>query len=159
MASLIYMSVTGSKQGLISSGCSTVASIGNKYQAAHEDEIFIYELTSHISRAENVLFQPVEIRKPVDKATPLFAQALDDNEKLDCEFKFYRTAPTGGNEFYFLLRLRSAVITDLRFFFPNSMTHNGMQPQESVSLKYATIEWEHIAARTSSCLFWQESSY
>ncbi|BES84868.1 hypothetical protein PEC302107_09770 [Pectobacterium araliae] len=103
MASLIYMSVTGSKQGLISSECSTVASIGNK-------------------------------------AIPLFAQALDDNEKLYCEFKFYRTAPIGGNEYCFLLRLKSAIITDLRFFFPNSMTHNGMQPQESASLKYATIE-------------------
>lgn len=37
MANNIYLTITGKKQGLISAGCSTFDSIGNKYQAAHQD--------------------------------------------------------------------------------------------------------------------------
>lgn len=32
MANLIYASIDGEKQGLISAGCSTLDSIGNRYQ-------------------------------------------------------------------------------------------------------------------------------
>ncbi len=74
MSNLIYLSVTGEKQGLISAGCSSLDSIGNKYQSAHENEIFVYELVNNISREENISLLPVEIRKPIDKATPLFAR-------------------------------------------------------------------------------------
>ncbi len=74
MSNLIYLSITGQKQGLISSGCSSLDSIGNKYQSGHENEIFVYELVNNISRAENISLHPVEIRKPIDKSTPLFAQ-------------------------------------------------------------------------------------
>ena len=39
MASHGYMSITGKKIGLISAGCSTQASIGNKCQVEHTDQI------------------------------------------------------------------------------------------------------------------------
>ncbi|QRN37382.1 Hcp family type VI secretion system effector [Pectobacterium carotovorum] len=159
MANLIYLKLTGIKQGLISAGCSSADSIGNKYQIAHEDEIFVYELMNRITRQDNVALNPVEIRKPIDKATPLIAQALGDNEKLTCEFLFYRTSQSGDNELYFKMVLRDAVINDIQFFYPNSLTHNETQPQESISFKFASIEWEHVVARTSSFLLWTDSTY
>lgn len=159
MANLIYLKLTGNKQGIISTGCSSADSIGNKYQSSHEDEIFIYELINHVMRAENVALYPVEIRKPIDKATPLLAQALGDNEKIFCEFSFYRTAQSGGNELYFKLLLRDAVINDIRFLYPNSLTHDELQPHETVSFKFASIEFEHVIARTSSYLLWNETVY
>lgn len=159
MANLIYLKLTGAKQGLISAGSSTVESIGNKYQTAHEDEIFVYELMNRITREENVALSPVEIRKPIDKATPLLAQALNDNEKLECELLFYRTSQSGGNELYFKILLKEAIINDIQFFYPNSMTHNETQPQESVSFKFASITYEHVMARTSSFLVWNHAIY
>lgn len=39
MANHGYMTITGKSQGLISAGCSTQDSIGNKCQAAHTDEM------------------------------------------------------------------------------------------------------------------------
>ncbi|PKX83510.1 type VI secretion system protein [Pectobacterium peruviense] len=159
MSNLIYLSVTGGKQGLISAGCSSLDSIGNKYQSAHENEIFVYELVNNISREENISMLPVEIRKPIDKATPLFAQAINDKEKLECVFSFYRTAQSGGNELYFKMKLRDALISNIRFFYPNSLTHNEVQPQESVSFKFASIEWEHVIARTSAYMLWQNVAY
>lgn len=159
MANLIYLTLTGERQGVISKGCSSVDSIGNKYQSSHEDEIFVYELVNQVARAENVALYPVDIRKPIDKSTPLLAQALNDNEKLTCKFMFYRTAQSGGNELYFKLLLRDAVINNIRFIYPNSLTHNELQPYEDVSFKFSSIEWEHVVARTSSYMLWHEVMY
>ncbi|MEQ9918886.1 type VI secretion system tube protein TssD [Pectobacterium aroidearum] len=41
MANYAYMTIEGKLQGLISEGCSTLESIGNRYQAGHTDEIMI----------------------------------------------------------------------------------------------------------------------
>lgn len=45
MAEIIYLTLKGSKQGLISAGCSSYDSIGNKYQENHLDEILVYSTT------------------------------------------------------------------------------------------------------------------
>ncbi len=55
MANTIYLTITGKKQGLISSGCSTYDSIGNKYQTGHENEIYVYSFDHDISREQNVI--------------------------------------------------------------------------------------------------------
>lgn len=45
MANLIFMKIKGKIQGLISEGCLSVNSVGNKHISGHEDEIFLcYEL-------------------------------------------------------------------------------------------------------------------
>jgi len=156
MANIIYLTLTGEKQGLISSGCSGVDSIGNKYQSGHEDEIFVLELLNHMSRSEHISLHPIEICKPVDKSTPLLAQAINDNEKLECAFALYRTAQSGGNELYFKMKLTDATISEIKLMCPSSVSHNETQPQESVSFKYASITWEHVIARTSAYSIWEE---
>lgn len=47
MAEPAFIKIEGSTQGLISSGASTEASIGNRYKSGHEDEIMAQEV-SHI---------------------------------------------------------------------------------------------------------------
>lgn len=54
MANLIYLTLNGDNQGLISSGCSSQPSIGNKAQTAHIDQIMIYEFTHGLNRDQNV---------------------------------------------------------------------------------------------------------
>lgn len=159
MANLIYATITGQQQGLISAGCSTLDSIGNKFQSGHEDEMFIYELVNHMTREQHVTLHPLEIRKPIDKSTPLLALAMNQNEQLTCLFNFYRTSASGGIEQYFKIRLSEATISDLSFYYPNSLTHNDVQAQESVSFKYATISWEHLLAGTSAYSLWNDRVY
>ncbi|PWC15806.1 type VI secretion system tube protein Hcp [Brenneria roseae subsp. americana] len=154
MANLIYASINGNKQGLISSGCGTHLSIGNKYQQGHEDEIFIYDLISYLEHHDNLSLHPLEIRKPIDKSSPLLAMSLSNHEVLQCEFVFYRISESGGIEKYFVIKLRDARIVELKLSAPHSMTQNDMPPQESVSFKYACIEWEHCKAGTSAYCLW-----
>ncbi|MDE1496953.1 Hcp family type VI secretion system effector [Xenorhabdus bovienii] len=159
MANIIYLKLQGNKQGLISSGCSTVDSIGNKFQKGHEDEILVNELSSNLSMHQNVNFQPIDIRKPIDKSSPLLSQALTSNEILTCEFFFYRTSMNGGLELYYKVKLTEASLVNLNFFCPNSITHNDAQPEESLSIKFKSITWEHVTAGTSSYSIWDERVY
>ncbi|WP_052705612.1 Hcp family type VI secretion system effector [Xenorhabdus doucetiae] len=159
MANIIYLKLQGSKQGLISSGCSTMESIGNKFQKGHEDEILVNELSSNLSMHQNVNFQPIDIRKPIDKSSPLLSQALTSNEILTCEFFFYRTSMNGGLELYYKVKLTEASLVNINFFCPNSITHNDAQPEESLSIKFKSITWEHVTAGTSSYSIWDERVY
>lgn len=159
MANIIYLTVTGNKQGLISRGASTIDSIGNKYQKGHEDEILIFEVSSNISMHQNVSFQPLEIRKPIDKSSPLFSQALTNNEILTCDFAFYRTALNGGMELYYKIKLTEASLVNLHCFYPNSVTHNDSQPEESISMRFKSITWEHVMAGTSTYSIWDDRSF
>lgn len=159
MANIIYMTIDGEKQGKISERCSSLDSIGNKYQSGHENEIFVYEMIGHLSRQQNSVHHPVEIRKPIDKATPLIAQALSSNEILNVGLTFYRTAISGGGELFFKVKLTGATLKDTRIYFPNSLTHNDVQPYESISIQYESITWEHVIAGTSSYSIWQDRVY
>lgn len=71
MGNLIYLTIEGKQQGLISRGCGTVDSIGNKCQEGKEDEIIIIEYSSTITRNQNVSHHPIEFIKNIDKLSPL----------------------------------------------------------------------------------------
>ncbi len=62
IANIIYLKLNGKKQGLISRACSSIDSIGNKYQNKHIDEILIYELSTSLYRDQNTSFQPIDIK-------------------------------------------------------------------------------------------------
>ncbi|HEK1095289.1 TPA: Hcp family type VI secretion system effector [Proteus mirabilis] len=159
MANIIYLKLNGKNQGLISKGCSTIASIGNKFQEKHKDEILVYSMSLNLSRNQNVSFNPIDIKKPIDKSSPLLAQCLTNNEKINCEFYFYRTSINGGLELYYKIKLTNAEIVNLTCFYPSSETHNEFQPQEEISIKYESITWEHIIAGTSSYSLWEDRVY
>ncbi|MFG1174577.1 Hcp family type VI secretion system effector [Erwiniaceae bacterium CAU 1747] len=159
MANLIYAVIKGKKQGLISAGCSTYSSIGNLYQAGHEDEIMVLSLETEISRAQHVNHQPVMFIKPIDKSTPLLGMAISDNEELDITFTEYRTSSSGANERYFTRKLRGAFLERIKTLSPHTQRHNDKQPEELILVRYATIQWEHHLAGTSGYSIWDERAY
>jgi type VI secretion system Hcp family effector len=154
MANLIYLTLNGQSQGLISAGCASQASIGNKAQPAHQDQILIYELSHGLSRNQNVNHQTVVIRKPVDKSSPLLNKAITENEILTCDFDFYRTNRSGMNELYYKVKLIDASIKELRLISPDTLKEPDSQPTESVSFTYNSVSWEHCLAGTSAYSLW-----
>ena len=80
MANLIYLKMTGEIQGLISAGCSSVDSIGNKAQPTHYDQIMVLGLTHGMTRVQNVNHQAVVMIKPLDKSSALLGKAISENE-------------------------------------------------------------------------------
>ena len=156
MASHSYMSITGEKMGLISAGCSTQDSIGNKCQVGHTDQILLLALNHTMTSFSNVshaVHNPILIHKPLDKSTPLLAQALADREALSCEIDLYRTFGAGQQK-YFSLLLKGARIVGITLDIPDVLMFNDAQPAEQVMLRYESITWKHHAASTSGFAFW-----
>ncbi len=156
MANNIYLSLNGTQQGLLSSGCSSYNSIGNAYQIAHLDEIMVYELAYSIMREQNVNHQALTFKKPIDKSSPLLAFAISNNERMDAIFNMYRTDKAGIQSLFYRIKLIKATIADISLVSPNSVTHNDAQPIESISLKYESITWEHVSSGTSGYSLWED---
>lgn len=159
MANDIFLTLKGAKQGLISAGCSTKDSIGNLYQAGHTDQIYLHQLNHSMSREQHVSHHPFVIVKPIDKSSPLIGIAISNNERLDALIEIYRTNQNGGRELFYSIKLTNVTITDVNIFYPNSSTHNESQPQESISLKYESISWQHHIAGTSGYSIWDDRVY
>lgn len=169
MAQPAYIKIQGSTQGLISSKASSEASIGNRYQAGHEDEIMAQEIEHIVTvPTDPQSGQPTgqRVHKPfiftcsLNKAVPLLYNALTKGERLtSVEIHWFRTATNGGSEHYFTTKLEDAIITDITLIMPNAQDKNNADKTElfKVSLNYRKIIWEHTAAGTSGSDDWREA--
>ncbi|CNH81297.1 hemolysin-coregulated protein [Yersinia pekkanenii] len=156
MANSIYVTVIGETQGMISAGCSTFDSIGNKYQVGHEDQIVVYSLEHAISREQHVNHGPISFIKPIDKSSPLWGVAISNNECMDVNFVFYRNSPSGANELFYSIKLTKAYISRVNIIYPHAIDHASNQPEEMITLKYQSITWEHHIAGTTGYSLWDE---
>ncbi|WP_445494594.1 Hcp family type VI secretion system effector [Photorhabdus sp. SF281] len=159
MSYMIYLTLSGKKQGLISAGCSTLDSIGNRYQKGYEDQIQILSLDHSMTRDQNVSHHPIQFIKPIDKSSPLLAMSIDCNESLNAAFIFLRTSQTGQLELFYEVKITEATIIDVSCVYPNSINNNEKIPYEKVQLKYKSISWSHITAGTSAYSIWDERIY
>ncbi len=159
MANIIWLTLQGRNQGLISAGCASLDSIGNKSQSGHRDQIMVMTVNHGLSRALNVNHQCLTFVKPLDKSSPLLGKAICENEVLDCEFSFYRTNPSGLNECYYLLKLLNARISSIHLQVPRVIDDSKGQPEEIIELSYESINWEHHIAGTSAYSLWEEQVF
>ncbi|MDE9495901.1 Hcp family type VI secretion system effector [Xenorhabdus bovienii] len=159
MSYMIYLTLNGKKQGLISAGCSTLDSIGNRYQKGHEDQIQVLSLDHSMTRDQNVSHHPIQFIKPIDKSSPLLSLAIDSNESLNGVFVFYRTNSAGQLELFYEVKITEATIVDISCVYPNSINSNDKMPYEKILLKYKSISWNHIIAGTSAYSIWDDRIY
>jgi len=161
MASHSYMSITGKRQGLISAGCSSQSSIGNKCQLGHQDEIMVLAYSHDMltgnegsiagGRSKHM---PIMITKAIDKSSPLLASALHEREEVECVINFYRTSSVGARERYYSIHLTGARIAHISQQVPHAIRMNDAEPQELVSIRYRDIAWAHIPGATSAYSTW-----
>lgn len=161
MANHGYMSITGKKQGLISSDCSIPDSIGNKCQLGHFDEIMVLAYSHNMVAGSDGTVtggrgqhMPIVITKNIDKFSPLIASALHDGEEVECVADLYRTSPMGSQEKYFTVRLSGARIAHMNIQVPHAIHMSDGQPQEIVAIRYRAITWSHVQTGTSSHSTW-----
>lgn len=153
-----YMSIKGQSQGLISAGCSTQDSIGNKCQEGHKDEIMVMSYNHNMLNTGNVRASthgPVVITKNIDKSSPLLAVALSNREELDCVINFYRTSQSGLREKYYTVDIRGCIIANLTVEVPHAVLLTDVEAQEHLALRYREIIWTHHLAGTSGYGSWE----
>ncbi|NUT81334.1 Hcp family type VI secretion system effector [Pseudomonas brassicacearum] len=161
MANHSYMTISGSQQGLISAGCSTQDSIGNKCQAGHEDEIMVLAYSHNMTAGDEGSIMggrgkhmPIVLTKNIDKSTPLLASALHEGEEIECKINFYRTSPAGFDEKYFTVMLSGGRIANISVQVPHAIHMSDAQPQELIAIRYREISWAHHQAGTSAYSSW-----
>jgi len=159
MGNSIYLTLSGKEQGLISSGCLSIESVGNKAQPTHRDQIFIYSISRSVSRGQHVNHHPVVFKKPIDKSSPLLGIALNNNELLEAKFDYYRTSQEGMQQLYYTVKIYEATIAELSEINAHSIISTGTQPEKTVMLRYKSISWQHHIAGTSGYSIWDDRVY
>jgi len=157
MSYIIYLTLEGDRQGLLSSGCSTVDSIGNRYQTGHENQIQVLGLNHTMIYESNIAHHPVCFVKPIDKSSPLLGVSISSNESVNATFDFYRTNSAGQLERFYEVKLGDARIVSVSATYPHSLNKPEAIPYEEVLLRYKSIAWSHKIAGTSGYSVWNES--
>ncbi|WP_347903519.1 Hcp family type VI secretion system effector [Pseudomonas purpurea] len=162
-----YLSITGTKQGLITAETFTQKSVGNIYQEGHEDQILVQAFQHQVIIPRDPqsgqptgqrVHKPLMITKVFDKSSPLIFAALTSGERLEnCHLAWYRTSVEGIQEHYFSIELVDALIVEVQSRMPNcqdpQMSH--FTHLEDVYFTYRKIIWTHEISGTSGSDDWR----
>lgn len=155
MSDIIYLKIVGERQGMISEGCGSEPSVGNRYQTGHENEIFVFSLQALLSSTvDGVNHHGIRFCKPIDKSSPLFAQAINNNERCSLDFSFYRINRWGRWEKYYHIEVRGAGITT---YSMHSQTEG--IPEEFITIHYDYIRSKHLIANTEYSVLLTPENY
>ena len=155
-----YLWLKGQKQGNIN---------GEVTQKGRENSIEVEYFQSKIVSPRDAAsglptgkrqHQPLVIRKPVDKSTPLLLSALVSNENLsEATFKFYKTNATTGSEIlFFSVKLENASIASHNTYNPQANDAGGsaVPAMEELSFTYQKITWTNEQFQTVAQDDWEE---
>ncbi len=90
-------------------------------------------------------YEPLLIRKRIDKSSPLIAKALVENQKIDATFKFFRPNPTGDGttEQFYSVEIKEGRVASMKQFLPDTIVPatSTEPPMEEVTFVFSTITW------------------
>jgi type VI secretion system secreted protein Hcp len=93
-------------------------------------------------------YEPIMIRKRIDRATPLIYKAMSNNETIDGVFKFYRPNPVGDGttQQYYTVEFKSGRIAAVRNFSPDCIdpVSSSLPAMEEVQFVFHTIIWTYM---------------
>jgi type VI secretion system secreted protein Hcp len=129
-------------------GESTKNSLGRK------DSIECLSFESAVSTARDAAsgqatgrrqYQPIVIRKRIDKSSPLLMKALTNNEVISGDFRFYRPSSTGDGttEHFYSVAIKGARVASVRLIVPDTTDPKSasLPPMEEVTFVFQSITW------------------
>jgi type VI secretion system secreted protein Hcp len=92
-------------------------------------------------------YQPLLIRKRIDKSSPLLMKALCDNTAIDATFKFFRPNPSGDGttEQFYTVAFKKGRIASIKQVVPDTIVpaSSTEPPLEEVTFVFHTIGWTY----------------
>jgi type VI secretion system secreted protein Hcp len=103
-------------------------------------------------------YQPLVIRKRIDKASPLIAKSMVNNEVIDGVFQFFRPDPagTGTTQQFYTIEIHKGRIGGLKQNVVN--TTDAEHPLEEVSFTFAEIKWTWMDGGVSHTDTWSQNT-
>jgi type VI secretion system secreted protein Hcp len=106
-------------------------------------------------------YEPIMIRKRIDKSTPLIYKAMAENQKIDGVFKWYRPNPTGDGttEQFYTVEIKNGRISSVRNYSPDCIdpVSSNMPPLEEVHFVFHTISWTYTNGGITHEDTWSEN--
>lgn len=135
-------------------------------RSANAIEVFQFRHAGRAKREEGSgmptgrrAWQPIVIRKRIDKATPLLAKALANNEAIEGTFKFYRPSPSGDGttEQFYTIRIQRAAVDSIEQILPDTFnpTNTSMPPVEEITFVFGSITWTYTPTGASHTDSWK----
>jgi type VI secretion system secreted protein Hcp len=92
-------------------------------------------------------YAPIIIRKRIDKASPLIAKALCENQVIEGTFKFFRPNPNGDGttEQFYTVAIKNGRIASQKQVNPNTIVPatSTEPPMEECGFIFHTIKWAY----------------
>src|SRR5688572_1419963 len=68
-------------------------------------------------------YQPLLIRKRIDKSSPLLMKALTENQAIEAVFKFFRPSPAGDGttEQFYTVNFKQGRVNSIKQFVPDTI--------------------------------------
>jgi type VI secretion system secreted protein Hcp len=90
-------------------------------------------------------YEPLLLRKRIDKSSPLIAKALVENQTIIGEFKFFRPNPTGDGttQHFYSIKIEDGRVSTQKMYVPDTIVPatSTEPPLEEVSFVFHTISW------------------
>ena len=92
-------------------------------------------------------YNPIIIRKRIDKSSPLLAKALCNNEIIEGSFKFFRPSPSGDGttQQFFTVEIAEGRINSIKRVSPDTIDPASASepPTEEIGFVFHTITWTY----------------
>ena len=92
-------------------------------------------------------YEPLLIRKRIDKSSPLLCKALVENQVIEAKFKFFRPNPTGDGttEQFYTVAFKQGRISSQKQIVPDTMVPaTSTDPAlEEITFVFHTIAWTY----------------
>jgi type VI secretion system secreted protein Hcp len=163
MADNVHLKLTLEKQGEVK-GESSVETLNRKDTI--ECMFFQHKVKTAREANTNIMlgrrqYEPIVVRKEIDKASPMLLQALTTNEKVkEATFLFFRPNKTGDgtSEQFYTITLKNGNIAGVYQCNPDTKDGSDvhMKPYEEVEFVFQDIEWRHETGKTSAADSWSQ---
>ena len=107
-------------------------------------------------------YEPIVIRKRIDKSSPLIAKALCNNEVIEGTFKFFRPSPAGDGttEQFFDVEIAEGRVAFIKRVSPDTIDPASAEepPTEEVGFVFHNITWTFKPTGASHHDNWLENT-
>jgi type VI secretion system secreted protein Hcp len=90
-------------------------------------------------------YEPLLVRKRIDKSSPLIMKALVENAKIDGTFKFFRPSPKGDGttQQFYTVAIKDGRVASMKQIVPDTIVpaSSTEPPLEEVTFVFHTISW------------------
>jgi type VI secretion system secreted protein Hcp len=107
-------------------------------------------------------YQPIKIRKRIDKASPLIAKALTTNQVIEGKFLFFRPNPAGDGttQQFYTIEIKQGRVSGLKQYVPDTTVdeHGAEHPLEEIEFTFHTINWTWVDGGVSAEDSWSQNA-